>query len=783
MIEAIDLTLVDEAVAEHGREPEALIPLLQALQERYGYLPDEALRHLCEVTSIRPAAVEGVASFYDGFERVPAGKHRIDVCCGTACHVKGAELVHEAFARELGLEAGRVTDSDGLFTLGRVACLGCCTLAPAVRIDETTYGHVASDGVARVIDDFKHREAPLGPPGTVISAAGREFAEVRVGLGSCCVAGGSADVHRAVEVALTRSKAEAVVKRVGCVGMCHQTPLLEIVKPGLDPELYAKVAARDVPAIMRRHFPRPGILGRLGNLLSRGVDRLLTDEAWPGVERHALDVRDAPVANFLDRQVRIATEHSGGSDPLDVDEYISSGGFEALQKCLTARTPAQTIEDIEQSGLRGRGGAGFPSGRKWRVVHDAPGEHKYVVVNGDEGDPGAFMDRMILESTPFRVIEGLAIAAHAVGARQGVFYVRAEYPLAVERLRAAIEICEERRLLQRDDFSLELSIARGAGAFVCGEETALIASLEGRRGTPQLRPPFPAVRGFRDAPTLVNNVETLALVPWIMRKGPEAFAALGTPTSSGTKVFALAGKIARGGLVEVPMGITVREMVEEVGGGVADGRTFKAVQIGGPSGGCVPASLADTPVDYEALLSVGAMMGSGGFVVLDDSDCMVDVTRYFLAFTQNQSCGRCTPCRVGTLRMLQIVDRIRAGHARKNDLALLEDLSRDVAKTSLCGLGKTAPNPVLSTLRYFREEWEAHVAGRCPAGRCKDLIDYSVNERCIGCTICSQRCPVSAIPMAPYQQHVIDTTLCTACDLCRVACPVDAIEVVAKCRS
>ena len=783
----VDLARVDEAVAAVGRAPQDLIPLLQALQEHYGYLPELALRRLCELTEIRPTAVAGVSSFFDGFALQPAGKHRISVCHGTACHVKGAERVHEAFARHLELEPGQSTDAEGLFTLGKVACLGCCTLAPAVRIGEHTYGHVSPDGVERLVWDFLEQEdrgeRPLASAPWTDGRGGRDRGEVRVGLGSCCVAGGSDGVYRAVEAALVRAGSPAVVKRVGCVGMCHQTPLVEVVRPGKEPRLYACVSDRDAPAIVRRHFPSPGLLGRLGSLLSRGIDRLLTDEAWPGLERHALDVREAPVEDFLGRQRRIATEHSGEVDPLDLDEYVARGGFEALASCIGGSSPDELIETLERSGLRGRGGAGFPTARKWRVARRAPGGRKLVICNGDEGDPGAFMDRMILESSPFRVIEGLAIAAWAVGAGEGVFYIRAEYRLAVERIREAIAACRERGCLERDGFHLQLEVARGAGAFVCGEETALIASLEGRRGMPRLRPPFPAERGLAGAPTLVNNVETLALVPWIVRHGAGAFAAIGTATSTGTKVFALAGKVARGGLVEVPMGITVREVIEEVGGGVAGGGALKAVQIGGPSGGCVPASLADTPIDYEALASVGSMMGSGGLVVLDETDCMVDVTRFFLEFTQRQSCGRCAPCRVGTLRMLEIVDRIREGRGRPGDVELLEELSHQVAQSSLCGLGRTAPNPVLSTLRYFRGEWEAHLEGRCPAGRCKALIDYVVTESCIGCTVCAQRCPVDAIPMNPYERHEIDAELCTRCDVCRVACPVEAIEVQSKCRS
>ncbi|MBN8218142.1 MAG: SLBB domain-containing protein, partial [Spirochaetes bacterium] len=439
------------------------------------------------------------------------------------------------------------------------------------------------------------------------------------------------------------------------------------------------------------------------------------------------------------------------------------------------------LEAMAVAGLRGRGGAGFPTDIKWRRVRESPGEEKVLIMNGDEGDPGAFMDRMLLESYPFRVLEGILIAAFAVGAAQGVLYIRAEYPLAIQRVGRALEILRERRLLGPrilgSDFHFDARIAPGAGAFVCGEETALIKAVEGDRGSPTLRPPFPASHGLFGKPTLVNNVETYAAVPWIFRNGPAAFAAIGTEHSKGTKVFSLTGKVLRGGLIEVPMGTPLRDIVEKIGGGVPGGKRLKAVQIGGPSGGCLPERELDTPVDFGALVEKGAIMGSGGLVVLDEDDCMVDVSRYFMAFTQSESCGKCTHCRIGTKRMLELLDALCAGKASRADLATLEKLAHSVKTGSLCGLGRTAPNPVLSTLRYFKEEVEAHLEGRCPAKKCKALIAYEIGPGCIGCTLCAQRCASGAIEARPYQLHRIVDEKCTRCDGCRQVCPVGAVSV------
>jgi len=792
-VDELDLTFVEGTIEKIGTGPEKVLPILQAIQTHFGYLPKEALQRVCELTQITPASIAGVSTFYNQFRHSPAGRHTIRVCVGTACHVKGADRIYDAFRRHLDIPEGQDTDAKRIFTLEKIACLGCCTLAPATQIGQVTYGHLTPEKVPGVISDFLSEEeteprVKRGAKYLVRRAA--DLGEIRLGLGSCCVARGSGKLRDALQQALDETGARAAVKRVGCVGMCHQTPLLEVVPAftgtGLPPRrrgsfFYARVQPKDAKSILLRHFKTRGITKRISNAVSAAIDGILTDERQQPADRYSIDLRDKPVADFLGRQKYIATEHRGHLDPTDIDGYLANDGFKALQRCLNELKPEEIIAQIERSGLRGRGGAGFATHLKWRAVRSQQSEAKFLICNGDEGDPGAFMDRMLMESYPYRIIEGMMIAAYSVGANKGYFYIRAEYPLALERISQAINICRERGFLGENitgsGFSLRLEIVAGAGAFVCGEETALMASIEGRRGMPRLRPPYPAQSGLWGKPTLINNVETYAVVPWIIRNGAEAFAGIGTKSSKGTKVFALAGKIARGGLIEVPMGISIREIIEDIGGGIAGGLRLKAVQIGGPSGGCVPAELAHIPVDYETLKDVGAMMGSGGMVALDESDCMVDIARYFLAFTQDQSCGKCTFCRIGTRRMLDILERLCAGEGKKTDLEELENLAQIVKKASLCGLGKTAPNPVLTTLKYFRDEYEAHLAKRCPAGKCKALITYSVTDDCIGCTLCAQHCPGEAIQAKPYEKHEIDAEKCIRCGTCKSVCPSNAIKV------
>lgn len=774
-------SVVDAVVKETGTGKDKVIQVLQKVQKRLNYLPSEALKYICRVTEITPGQISGVSTFYSQFRHIPSGKHTIKICSGTACHVKGSELIADAFRRDLKISEEKNSSPDNLFSIEEVACLGCCTLAPVVQIDEKTYGHVKPTQVKEIVTDFLQSVSKKSKKKEEPEQESYD-AEVRIGLGSCCVAGGSRDILGKLLDIREYYDLNINVKPVGCVGVCNQTPLLEIVSGDKVSSRYTNVRKDQVEEIILKHIQPKSFDKKLKFRINNIADTFLSDDMVYSPVNLPTDTREKTLNNFLSKQLHIATLNGGVMRPDSYDEYELLGGYNALKTVLTENNPAGVISLITASGLRGRGGAGFLTGKKWEISSAMKEKPKYVVCNGDEGDPGAFMDRMILESFPFRIIEGMLIAGFATGADRGIFYIRDEYPLAVSRVKNALRICKEKGIvgnnIKGSGFSFSIEVFEGAGAFVCGEETALIASLEGKRGTPHLRPPYPAVKGYKGYPTLVNNVETLSLVPWIINNGSAEFNDIGTEKSKGTKVFALAGKVARGGLIEVPMGTTIRDIVEKIGHGVLEGRTFKAVQIGGPSGGCIPERLADTAVDYEELNRLGAMMGSGGMVVLDDTDCMVDMAKYFLEFTHKQSCGKCTYCRVGTKHMLDILTRLTQGKATIAELDELEQLCLDIKKGSLCGLGKTAPNPVITGLRYFREEYEAHTRGICPSKRCRDLVKYSISDKCTGCTKCAQDCPVDAIPFTPYEKHVIDYSLCTKCDNCRVVCPENAIELV-----
>ena len=556
---------------------------------------------------------------------------------------------------------------------------------------------------------------------------------------------------------------EVNVVRTGCFGLCALGPIMIVYPEG---SFYSMVKPEDVPEIVEEHL-----------LKGRIVKRLLYQETV--VDDNT--IKSLSHTPFYEKQKRIALKNCGVINPEVIDEYIALDGYKALGKVLTEMKPQEVIDCILKSGLRGRGGAGFPTGRKWSFAAANQADQKYVCCNADEGDPGAFMDRSVLEGDPHSVIEAMAIAGYAIGATQGYIYIRAEYPIAVKRLQIALDQAREYGLLGKNifdsGFDFDIDIRLGAGAFVCGEETALMTSIEGKRGEPRVRPPFPAVKGLFGKPTVLNNVETYANIAQIILNGPEWFSAIGTEKSKGTKVFALGGKIKHTGLVEVPMGTTLREIVEEIGGGVPDGHQFKAAQTGGPSGGCIPASQMDVPIDYDNLIAIGSMMGSGGLIVMDDTNCMVDIAKFFLEFTVDESCGKCTPCRVGTRRLLEILEKITSGNGTLEDLDKLEQLCYYIKENALCGLGQTAPNPVLSTLRYFRDEYVAHVTDKvCPAGVCKALTNYFILEdKCKGCTLCARNCPVNAIEGAVKKPHVIDTSKCIKCGACMEKCKFGAI--------
>ena len=775
------ISRVDNIIDSIGTSRRIIIPLLQSLQNEFSYLPADALERIYERTEINRAQLISVSTFYSQFRHIPYGKHLIKVCTGTACHVKGAGNVYDSFRRELKMTDENITTDDKIFSIEKIACLGCCTLAPVVQIDEKIYGHVLPGKVNEVIEDFlsqQEQDEKREKSETQTRVAG----EIRLGMGSCCMASGSTDIYNELSAASGELGIEVNIKAVGCVGVCNKVPLVDVAMPDGSVTRYPNVKATEIKEILHHHFKPAGYFKRFKNSFLNHVDTFHTDATWDNVVWKPQHERTGVIDSFLAGQKHISTEGYGFLAPLNIDEYIEHLGFEALKKALSEHTPEYIVGDVVASGIRGRGGGGFLTGKKWEIVAASKTKQKYVICNGDEGDPGAFMDRMMLESYPFRVIEGMIIAGYAVGSDKGIFYIRAEYPLAVTRIRTAIALCSERNLIGDNicgsGFSFHISIFEGAGAFVCGEETALIASIEGERGFPKQRPPYPAVKGLYGCPTLVNNVETLSQVPHIVLHSGEVYGQTGTEASTGTKVFALAGKIRHGGLIEVPMGVTLNRIIEDIGGGVEGGEKLKAVQIGGPSGGCIPAHLCDVQVDFDAFTQMGAMMGSGGMVVLSENDCMVDVARYFLTFTCEQSCGKCTFCRVGIRRMLDILDRFCCGKAEIADIVKLEELAINVKKSSLCGLGKTAPNPVLTTLKYFREEYEEHVNGICKTGTCKDMVKYIVTDDCVGCTKCAKACPVDAIPYAPYEVHTIDVEKCVKCGLCVDECSFDTIKVV-----
>lgn len=738
----VDLSLMEGVLRQYQDDSTSLIMILQQAQAIYGYLPQEVIYHVAERTGNSPAKVMGVATFYSYFRLKPMGTYQIMLCDGTACHVNGSDRIRAAITQELGIHNGETTE-DGMFTLNEVACLGCCSLAPVMMINGDTYGNLTPEKTINILRQLRQRESGEG-------------IRILVGQGSCGVSAGAGRVAKVLAGHMTATDS-FTVETTGCIGMCYLEPIVDIYEG--DKLLHRLVKVTETDAL--------------------GIVEAVRKKDFSKLEAMFISDEDA---RFLKKQKRVALRHCGVVDPTSIDDYIKKDGYKAIDKALHM-TPEEVIEEVKVSGLAGRGGAGFPTWFKWNAARNAEGEHKHLICNADEGDPGAFMDRAVIESDPHSLIEGMLIGAYAIGASDMYVYIRAEYPLAVERLGNAIEQARSRGLLGENilgsGFSCDLNIKIGAGAFVCGEETALIESMEGKRGMPRLKPPFPAQSGYLNEPSNINNVETFANVAWIINNGGAAFAAMGTENSKGTKVFALTGKVQRGGLVEVPMGNSLRDVIFDIAGGIKDGRSYKAVQMGGPSGGCIPADLVDTPIDYKALSATGAIMGSGGMVVMDDSTCMVNIARFFLDFTARESCGKCVPCRIGTTRMMEILNRICDGQGQEGDIEMLEQLCVSIKDGSLCGLGQTAPNPVLTTIRYFRDEYEAHIRDKkCPAHECSALLKISIDPtKCKGCTVCARKCPVECISGERKTPHVIDQSSCIKCKQCVSSCKFDAIVV------
>ena len=791
---ACGASLVHEIIDRYGGNPEMLIPMMQDIQTAEGYLPKEHLRTLAQELGVPLSRIYGVATFYASFRLQPKGEHTITLCMGTVCYLKGADKISAVIQEEFQVTPGG-TSPDGKFSFAPVNCLGACALAPVMVVDGEYFGglsatsardmlHKIAAGKQVVRANAKPAQssgektvsvmtARLENAGDLAEYCAQLLAErsaprpgVRVCIGTGCTAKGARQVLARFQESAAAEHGGVTVetKCTGCHGFCERGPIV-VVDPGN--VFYQGVKPEDVPEII----VETALGGRL-------VERLLYQDGMPKPARSPDEIP------FYQAQQRIVLAHNGVVDPTSIDDYIAAGGYAALAKVLAAMTPEAVIEEITRSGLRGRGGGGFLTGRKWRTARDTHGEPKYVIANGDEGDPGAFMDRSLMEGSPHSVLEGMIVGAYAIGSSQGYIYVRHEYPLAVEHLAMAMEAARELGLLGENilgsGFNFDIRINRGGGAFICGESTALMVSLEGRVGEPRAKYIHTVEAGFHGKPSLLNNVETWANVPPIILRGADWFASLGTAKSKGTKVFSLVGKVKNTGLVEVPMGMTLRQIIYQIGGGIRGDKPFKAVQTGGPSGGCIPAAHLDEPVDFDRLTELGSMMGSGGMIVMDADTCMVNIARYFLRFLKDESCGKCTPCREGIAQMLHILDGIAGGKGQPGDIERLEELAVLLEDTALCALGKTAANPVLSTLRYFRDEYRTHIEEKhCPAKECRGLFRYKIEtEACTGCGVCRKKCPVEAIAGEKKQPHLIDWDKCTSCGACFDVCRFGAVKKV-----
>ncbi len=761
-----------------GRSGGDIISVLLDIQKIEGYISEDVIKVLPELIDVSSENLTSILTFYKAFHLHPMGKHNIKVCIGAACHVKGAKQLVSDFKGHLNISESEETDSDMLFSVSEVACLGCCMLAPAIQIDDIIYGKVSKGDISSILNDFLSSQN--------VSDVGRskydgEHCVFSLCNCSSCKASGSQKVLHEIYRVVNKYDLDISVKETACTGNSYNTPLLLVQTSGRADVHYASVRPEKVQNIIFKHAKPKSIIRSAAAKINSAVEDLLVHHDDKLHHYTLEEIADLQSHEYNAKQVQITTDGSGRVEPTNINTFFRDKNIADLKKILSLSS-REIIDTIEKSGMRGRGGAGFLTSTKWQLTSDEQSDEKYVICNADEGDPGAFMDRMLLESFPFRVLEGIVIAAYTIGAKKGYVYIREEYPLAIERLRHAMNQCHEHNLLGEDILGLGISfnieIVQGAGAFVCGEETALIEALEGKRGTPRNRPPYPSASGYKGKPTLINNVETFATIPWILNNGFKEFINYGTEKSKGTKTFALAGKINRGGLIEVPMGTTLREIVEDIGGGTLNNKKLKSIQVGGPSGGCIPVSRIDTPVDYESLNDMSAIMGSGGMVVLDEDDCMVDIAKYFIDFTKSESCGKCTSCRVGIARMHDILTKITTGKGKLDDIDKLEELGILVQKGSMCGLGKSAPNPVLSTIRWFRDEYIEHINGRCKAGVCKELTTFEITTDCIGCCMCARVCPEDAIQAAPYKRHYIDQEKCIKCGACKSVCQQGAVVTV-----